>query len=141
MSTTAAIARAETRPTALRVLVVDDNPDVLATISELVAVLGHDVTTASSGGEALAAAARSEPELVLLDIGLPDISGYEVARRLRQISGAPMRIVAVTGWGQESDRMRSAAAGFDLHLVKPIGVEALTDLLAARPRAAPTRDG
>ena len=114
---------------ALRVLIVDDNPDVLSTLFlELVSVLGHDVNVASSGGEALAMAVSCDPELVLLDIGLPDVSGHEVARRLRQLELGPTKIVAITGWGQEADRRRSAAAGFDLHLVKPVGVDALMSL-------------
>ena len=115
------------RPVAAwRVLVVDDNEDAAATLALLLRALGHETRVAHDGREALRAAAQFEPDVVLLDIGLPDVDGYEVARRLRALDSAhKFRIVAVTGWGQEHDRQRSAEAGFDLHLVKPVGTDEL----------------
>jgi signal transduction histidine kinase len=104
-----------------RVLVVDDNTDAAESLAELLALRGHEVQTAHSGLDALAAASRFRPEVVFLDIGLPGMNGYEVARALRAdecCEGAVL--VALTGWGSEEDRKRSQEAGFDLHLVKPV---------------------
>jgi DNA-binding response OmpR family regulator len=91
---------------------------------------GHDVRTATSGADALRTAADFEPEIAILDIGLPARDGYELASRLRAQmgSGAP-RLVALSGYGQESDRVRSRAAGFHLHLVKPLDASTLLDLI------------
>ena len=113
-----------------RVLIVDDNVDAANTLDALLKALGHETHTVYDGHEALEAFDAFGPEIVLLDIGLPGISGYEVARRLRS-RGRPVRIVAVTGWGQADDRRRSAEAGFDLHLVKPIDEESLRRALLA----------
>lgn len=112
-----------------RVLVVDDNVDAATTAAELLRLLGHQVEVAHDGGEALEKARQLRPETMLLDIGLPDIDGYEVARRVRAEiqSGTlpPMRLIALTGWGQDRDKLLSAEAGFDLHWVKPVGIEQL----------------
>ncbi|AKJ29628.1 response regulator [Caldimonas brevitalea] len=110
-----------------RVLVVDDNEDYAETLARLFRLLGCEVETAYDGPSALEVAHRFRPLVCLLDIGLPRMDGYEVARRLRQSEGnaGHMRIVAVTGYGQESDRLRSASAGFDAHLVKPVNVDML----------------
>jgi CheY-like chemotaxis protein len=103
-----------------RVLVVDDDADIVELVSLILRRDGHVVERASTGHQALEVAARSEPEVVLLDIGLPDITGYEVARALRASARGPdMFIAALTGWGKAEDRARSAEAGFDRHLTKP----------------------
>lgn len=115
-----------------RVLVVDDNVDAASTAAELLRLLGHEVGVAHDGREALEKAAQLRPDTVLLDIGLPDIDGYEVARQLRTSirDGAlpAMRLIALTGWGQDKDKRLSAEAGFDLHWVKPVGVEQLRQI-------------
>jgi PAS domain S-box-containing protein len=114
-----------------RVLVVDDNVDAAETLSMALELLGHEVRTAHTGAEGLQLAALFQPALVLLDIGLPDINGYEIARRIRhQPWGAGMLLVAATGWGQETDRARAMGAGFDAHLIKPIDFDRLHALLA-----------
>jgi PAS domain S-box-containing protein len=114
-----------------RVLVVDDNADVTDTMALLLKVDGHDVRTAPDGPTALAAAQAFRPEVVILDIGLPGMDGYEVARRLRQQGDLQKAmLVALTGYGQEEDRRRSQEAGFDAHLVKPADPAALQGLLA-----------
>jgi len=114
-----------------RVLVADDNADVLKSLTLLLEERGHFVYTARDGQQTLERAERCLPEVVLLDIGMPLLDGYEVARRIRaQPWGRAMRLVAITGWGQESDRGRSRAAGFDAHLVKPVDLGSLTEALA-----------
>ncbi len=113
-----------------RVMVVDDNADALATLSEALRAHGHEVHTAADAASALALAARVPPELAVLDIGLPGMDGYELARRLRQLPGlAGIKLVAVTGYGQASDKQTARAAGFDDHLVKPVTVQALRSAL------------
>jgi signal transduction histidine kinase/CheY-like chemotaxis protein len=116
---------------ALRVLVVDDNVDAAQSLAVLLNLWGHEVCTAHDGAAALEAAQAWQPEVVLLDIGLPGMDGYEVARRLRAAQG-PARplLVALTGYAQEEDRRRSREAGFDRHLVKPADPETLEVLLA-----------
>lgn len=115
----------------LRVLIVDDHPDSAASLAELLQALGHEALAVRDGEAALEAAARLEPQVVLLDIGLPKMDGYAVARALRaEPWGREARLIAVTGWGQDADRARSREAGFDLHLVKPVEPDALIDLLA-----------
>jgi PAS domain S-box-containing protein len=112
-----------------RVLVVDDNIDVADTHAMLLSAEGCEVRTVYSGWAAVHEAEQFRPSLILLDIGLPDLSGYDVCRRVRMHDwGARMAIVAVTGWGQEHDRQQSAAAGFDRHLVKPVDPVVLTAL-------------
>ncbi len=112
-----------------RVLVVDDNPDAARSQARLLQLLGQEVEVAFGGAEALEKFSRFRPQVLLLDIGLPDIDGYEVARRVRAVpGGAQVLLVAQTGWGQDEDRRASAAAGFDAHLVKPIDTQALLRL-------------
>jgi CheY-like chemotaxis protein len=114
-----------------RVLVVDDNVDSAVSLGMLLKLAGQDVRVAYDGPAALRQAMDFRPQLVLLDIGMPGMDGYEVARRLRrQPSLEDTLLVALTGWGQEEDRRRSAAAGFDHHLVKPVEPDALSGLLA-----------
>jgi PAS domain S-box-containing protein len=114
-----------------RVLVVDDNRDAADSLAVLLRLMGQDVCVAYDGPSALAQAQEFRPALVLLDIGMPGMDGYEVARRLRQQPELGNVVVAaLTGWGQEGDRRRSAEAGFDRHLVKPVDPAALEALLA-----------
>jgi two-component system CheB/CheR fusion protein len=116
-----------------RILVVDDNADMAETTALLLGNAGHTVQTASDGDSALSLAQEFHPQVVLLDVGLPDRSGYEVARQLRELpemSGA--LIVAVTGYGQESDQQRARAAGFDHHLTKPVEPATLLALMATK---------
>lgn len=106
---------------ARRILVVDDNVDGAEALAMMLRLMGHSVYVAHNGPSAISAARTFDPDLVLLDLGLPGMDGYQVARELRKLTHtAPMRIVAVTGWGQEQDRVRTAEAGFDAHLVKPV---------------------
>lgn len=113
-----------------RVLVVEDNVDGLRTLVELIGANGHAVRGAADGPEALRLAADWQPDLVLLDLGLPRMDGYEVANRLRgELGLAGTKIVALTGWGTEQDRAKSRAAGFDAHLTKPIAPEVLLDFM------------
>ena len=124
----ASIGRA--RRTAGRVLVVDDNVDSAEILARLLRRSGHDVRTAYTGPTALEAAADYLPDVVLLDIGLPGMNGYEVARRLRQdpqLKG--VRLVAMTGYGQEADSQLAREAGFDTHLVKPVDFPKVEELL------------
>jgi len=120
-----------------RVLVVDDNIDGAESLALMLGLLGHEVRTAHDGTQALQAAAQWCPEVVLLDIGLPGMSGYDVARSLRaQRPGPGLMLVAVTGWGTEDDQRRSAEAGFDHHLTKPVEAAALEAVLACRQGAS-----
>lgn len=100
---------------------IDDNTDAAESMAELLRLRGHDVRTVHSGAEGLAHAATFRPHLVLLDLGMPGMDGYEVARRLRAMEdGAAFTLVAVSGWGQDSDRRQTAAAGIDYHFTKPV---------------------
>jgi CheY-like chemotaxis protein len=111
---------------ARRILVVDDNEDGAAMLSEALKAKGHDTRVAHDAPAALAIAERFMPDIAFLDIGLPVMDGYELAGRLRQVPGLDrVRLVAVTGYGQESDRRRSQAAGFHHHLVKPVDFSAV----------------
>jgi signal transduction histidine kinase len=113
------------------ILVVDDNIDGAATLAELLQMLGCRVRVANDGGSALAIVAEMAPDVVLLDIGLPDLNGYEVARRVRAMSGIGQpRLIALTGWGQEQDKRLAAQAGFDDHWTKPVDPMRLQQLAA-----------
>ena len=117
-----------------RILVADDNSDALESLTTLLELGGHEVFSAANGALALESAERNLPEVALLDIGMPKLDGYEVARRIRaQPWGRRITLVALTGWGQESDRRRSGEAGFDSHLVKPLDLDKLTALLEHLP--------
>jgi CheY-like chemotaxis protein len=114
-----------------RILVVDDNIDGAATLAELLQMLGCSVHVANDGGSALALVGELAPDVVLLDIGLPDLNGYEVARRVRAMNGIEQpRLIALTGWGQEQDKRLAAQAGFDDHWTKPVDPMRLQQLAA-----------
>lgn len=114
-----------------RILVVDDNKDAAVSLSTLLRIMGHETFTAHDGLEAVEATARHRPDVVLLDIGLPRLNGYDAGRRIReQSSGERPVLIALTGWGQEDDRRRSKEAGFNYHMVKPVDPSVLEKLLA-----------
>jgi PAS domain S-box-containing protein len=121
-------------PRPRRILVVDDNRDAAHTLAKLLSMLGNDVTTAHDGVEAVGAAATFRPDVVLLDLGLPRLNGYDVARKIRaQEGGSGILLVALTGWGQARDRERTGAAGFDHHMTKPVEFDVLLELLHEAP--------
>jgi CheY-like chemotaxis protein len=121
-----------------RVLIIEDNVDVAKALRVLVTSIGHDVQTAPDGPSGIALLETFTPDVLLLDIGLPGMSGYEVARRVRSLPcGEKILIVAVTGWGQESDRKHARQAGFDHHLTKPVRLEELERALHSVRAAAP----
>jgi DNA-binding response OmpR family regulator len=112
-----------------RVLVVDDNADAADSLATLLGVMGYEVRTAYDGPEAIEAADEFKPAVALLDIGLPKLSGYDIARHVRAQRGDDVLLVAITGWGQEDDRRRSREAGFDHHFTKPADFEVLLALI------------
>jgi CheY-like chemotaxis protein len=118
------------------VLIADDNPDALESLALLLECEGHDVLKAADGAQAFELARSSRPDVAFLDIGMPVMTGYEAASRIRgEPWGKEMMLVALSGWGQREDVQRSKAAGFDSHLVKPASFDALNDVLARlRPR-------
>jgi CheY-like chemotaxis protein len=122
----------------LRIAIVEDNQDIRETLRELLALDGHEVLMAEDGRSGLELIVRERPDLALIDVGLPRLDGYEVARQTKAAVGPNTRVVALTGYGRQEDRMKAIQAGFDEHFVKPVEVEALTRLLAdveARKRA------
>jgi CheY-like chemotaxis protein len=124
-----------TQPTVAsrRVLVVDDNEDAAESIALLLSMGGHQVRVELNGPAALAAFPEFQPDVVLLDIGLPEIDGYEVARRLRDgQDGRELLLIALTGYGREEDVQRSREAGFDHHMVKPVDFPQLEALVGGR---------
>jgi len=128
--------RAQFPASGRRVLVVDDNVDGAETLTMLLRIRGHETRTAHTGPEALDAACSFKPDVVILDIGLPCMNGYEVARRLRRdplLCGAVL--VALTGWGSEENKQRSSEAGFDFHLTKPVEVADIESILARAVRS------
>jgi PAS domain S-box-containing protein len=124
----------EGRPRVRRVLIADDNREAAESLAMLLRMEGHDVTVAYQGGEALAAFSTLQPEVVVLDIGMPELDGYAVARQVRQLSvGRRVLLIAATGWGQEADKSQALAAGFDYHFTKPIEPGMLSQLLRSDP--------
>jgi CheY-like chemotaxis protein len=120
-----------------RVLLVDDNVDAATSLRRVLSAIGHRVSAAHSGLEALRMAEESPPEVILCDIGLPDLDGYQVAARVREMPQVKEAVlVAVTGYGQDEDRRKARLAGFDYHLVKPVDPCALQEILdeSAGPR-------
>jgi CheY-like chemotaxis protein len=115
----------------LRILVADDNRDVADTIATILRWKGNNVQMVHDGEEALAVATEFQPDVALLDLGMPKINGYDACRRLReQPWGRKLIIIALTGWGRDEDRQRTRDAGFDHHLVKPVRPAALIKLIA-----------
>jgi CheY-like chemotaxis protein len=122
--------RPDTKPTGLRILVTEDDADTALSTASLLSLGGHEVHIAGDGASALEAVEDCDPDVLLLDIGLPDMEGYEVARRVkaRNALKTPL-LIAITGYGEDADRQRSTDAGIDLHLVKPVDPEQLQGLL------------
>ena len=119
------------------ILVVDDNTDAAESLAELLELIGAQTHVATDGEAALSSAERLRPDIVLVDIGLPGIDGFDVARAIRaQPWGGGMMLVALTGWGRPEDHKRSEAAGFDHHLVKPVDVAVLEQVVAERAATA-----
>jgi len=118
----------------LRILVADDNGDYDDSLAVMLEAAGHRIQVVYDGGAALQAATMHRPQVGLFDIGMPGLNGYELARRMRETPGDDILMIAITGWGQESDRQRAREAGFDHHFVKPVDVEALLALLDRRAR-------
>lgn len=119
-----------------RVLAVDDSVDLLESLAAVLRMLGHEVETAESGEAALEAIRVWQPEVALVDVGMPGLSGYDVARIVRAVEPAPPVLVAMTGWARPSDRADALEAGFDHHLVKPVDLARLQMLF----RDLPVRD-
>jgi CheY-like chemotaxis protein len=117
-------------PTGLRILVVDDNRDAASSLGSLLEMMGNDVEVTNDGETAIATFRAFRPSIMLLDLGMPGMSGYEVARRIRlEPGGMDVKLVALTGWGRDEDRGRTKAAGFDAHCVKPMGIVVREGLL------------
>lgn len=116
-------------PKLKRVLVVDDCADAAETLAELLELWGHEVRIASDGPAALRLAELFQPDVVLLDIGLPTMDGYDVARRLQSTESRPALLVALSGYGREEDRRRAKDEGFDYHFTKPVNPENLRKLV------------
>jgi CheY-like chemotaxis protein len=115
------------------VLVVDDNQDAAEMMRMLIDFAGHEVRLAHDGLAAVEIAAVFQPHVILLDIGLPIINGYEAAARIRKLPGLRPVLIALTGWGQAEDKKKSDAAGFDRHLVKPVDHDVLTKIIGDVP--------
>ena len=125
------VARPEAVPAPpLRILVADDNRDAADSLQRVLALYGHEVRVAYDGASAVNVGSEFRPRVAILDIGMPGTNGYDVARALRTRQGEGVTLVALTGWGQEADRRRSAEAGFDHHLIKPVDPQTLNALLA-----------
>ena len=122
--------RAAALPRQVRVVVADDNRDAADSLQRILSLFGHEVRVAYDGLAAIRLAEEFKPRVAVLDIGMPGTNGYEVARALRERRMSPITLVALTGWGQESDRRRAMEAGFDYHLTKPVDPEALDRLFA-----------
>ena len=130
----AAPAPTTTARAAKRILVVDDNVDAAESAGEILRLLGNEVSIVHDGLAAVSAVDDWQPDVVLLDIGLPGIDGYEVAKRVRQSDhGKGVMLVALTGWGQDQDKQRTSDFGFDQHWVKPVGIEKLKEISQGSP--------
>jgi PAS domain S-box-containing protein len=128
-------------PARCRVLVVDDNVDSVESLAMLLRMMGHEVTTAGDGEAALKQAEEFRPDVAILDIGLPKVNGYDLAKEIRQRRWAKnVVLVALTGWGQAQHRMRSQESGFNHHLTKPVEFDVLQQILAAASNAPPPRN-
>ena len=115
-----------------RILVVDDNPEIVMSLTALLGMSGNTMFSARDGEEAIVVAEQARPDVILLDLGLPKLDGFEVCRRIRQQAwGKEMVVVALTGWGHDEARTKTNQSGFDMHLVKPVDPETLFLVLAA----------
>jgi CheY-like chemotaxis protein len=122
------------------VLIADDNRDAADSLAMLLRLDGHEVFVAHDGETALRLFEESQPQVALLDIGMPELDGYEVARRIRaKPAGKSVLLIAITGWGQEKDRRKSVEAGFDHHVTKPVEPEAVLKLINVPARATGAR--
>jgi CheY-like chemotaxis protein len=136
---TAPAERRRMSPLGRRILVVDDNVDAAESLQRILEVYGHTVHTVGDGFAALEAIEMFRPTVVLLDIGLPELDGYEVARRIRAMpNGSKICLCAITGWGQAEDKRRAREAGFDEHMTKPVDLGALTALIAREGAPMPS---
>ncbi len=132
MKRTPAAATAPQAVSPRRILVVDDYPTVAESLSKMLQLKGHEVKTTFDGPSALEVVSTFRPEVILLDIGLPGMDGYELAERIRKdAETAAVLLIAMTGYGQDEDRQRSQSAGFDYHLTKPVDHTTLFDLIAS----------
>jgi CheY-like chemotaxis protein len=132
-ATATSLGRSMTSPVPRRVLMIEDYADARDSLRSLLELSGHEVREAADGPTGIELALRLQPDVVLIDIGLPGLDGYDVARRIRSApQGHRMVLAAVTGYGQPEDRRRAEEAGFDAHLVKPVDPDQLTELLATR---------
>jgi CheY-like chemotaxis protein len=124
---------------ARNILIIEDNDDARQMLGAVLSLSGHTVREARDGASGLERAAAETPEVALIDIGLPDLDGYEVARRLRSgRGGRAMKLIAITGYGQPEDERRALEAGFDAHLTKPVAADVLKQMLASMPVSMPT---
>lgn len=131
-STLAAVNEPARSPLKLQVLIVDDNADAAEMLGLLLERRGHTARTAASGVQALDLATQARPDVALLDVGLPDMSGYDLGRKLRSLPGLEgLPIAAITGYGQGDDQQKSRDAGFVAHLVKPVDMEEIGQLLSS----------
>jgi CheY-like chemotaxis protein len=120
----------ETSTLKRRILVADDNRDVVESFQIMLRILGHEVQTALDGQEAIEKAEQFRPDVIVLDVGMPMLDGYETASRIRQRPWSrDVVLIAVTGWGNDKDKLKSAAAGFDVHLVKPVDATTILEAL------------
>jgi CheY-like chemotaxis protein len=118
------------KPRVRRILVADDFPQAAATLAQLLRQEGYEVQIARDGLEAVAAAEHSHPDVIVLDLAMPELNGYDAARKIRQEPwGKDVVLIALTGWGQQRDRHRTKEAGFDAHLTKPVKYETILELL------------
>lgn len=123
---------------ARRVVVIDDDRDVADSLAMLLELLGCDVKTAYSGTAGVSLVTDFAPSVVFLDLGMPDINGFETARRIRaEPAGQQTLLIALTGWGQDADKRRTREAGFDRHLVKPADISALEEILTSADEEPP----
>lgn len=125
----ASASTSSSAPRQRRILVADDNRDAGETLAILLRLDGHEVYLATDGLEAVELFGRVKPDVAILDIGMPGLSGHEVARRIRKLGGAPVTLIALTGWGQRADKERAVESGFDHHFTKPVEPTVLSRLL------------
>ena len=127
-----AVSKVQTPSSQYRILVADDNKDSAASLAMLLQIMGHEVRTADDGLQAVEAAEAFRPDVIVLDIGMPNLNGYEACHRIREQSwGRKAVLIAQTGWGNPEDKRRSLEAGFDHHIVKPVDPTVLEKLLAS----------